>query len=492
MGATLEIGPFTGLDLNIDPLDGGTRALDISNIEILSSRIRSRQGYTSLYDTGGSEAVRHIQSTHVDGEVLFSHYGTNTTVRVVNAAGTSQGTFTDNTATFVSRAVPYFDGTSANSCTYVTSTVSAAVRKWNGGAFSTPANVLGAGAHVAVQQPDNRLVVVTSTGTATIYFSGAGTPESFGATDLVRFGTSASGTGKISGLASFNGQLFAFQQFAFHVFYGNTTASDGSAVFNYKTVPGVGCILDDGLTGNGVAADESGVYFVGPDGIYVTTGGQPQKISRPIDRIFDFSDTDMPSGFNGSAIYKTDLQKVHLSVGGGRLYFTYPTVASSGASRATMVWDRALNAWSYYDWPVYATLTDFQRVPNSPHRMWLGTAGKLMYSDRSLTTDNGSAITAKYRTNWMDVSTPEAEKVIRELILEGSGAVNVKKAVNGGSLGSATSVTLGTAPVIGQARERNAIRGRNFSVEFSTSSGAWSLSRAVANVSAMRSSGLKA
>jgi hypothetical protein len=109
------------------------------------------------------------------------------------------------------------------------------------------------------------------------------------------------------------------------------------------------------------------------------------------------------------------------------------------------------------------------------------------------TDDNGTAISSRYRTGFLDFGYPGQEKRIRSLNLTGTGTVNVKVATNDAiTLGTGTAVTLGTSPAVAEGYYNGPGKARNFSIEVSSTTAQWSLSSLTANIAAVRQSGLRA
>ncbi len=171
-----------------------------------------------------------------------------------------------------------------------------------------------------------------------------------------------------------------------------------------------------------------------------------------------------------------------------RLYMT--TKLTDDTSGGIYVYDPAAESWSR--WTIAARGLCCAEVSSANYGLLFSLNDHVYKITEAYTTDNGSAITGKYRTAFFDPGSPGAEKVIREWLLDGSGSINVKVAYNDGSLGTAAAVTLGTAPAVAQGRDRRAVLGRNFSLELSTNSGAWSVSRIIGHLRDQRGIGARA
>lgn len=101
-------------------------------------------------------------------------------------------------------------------------------------------------------------------------------------------------------------------------------------------------------------------------------------------------------------------------------------------------------------------------------------------------TTTGAQITSRYRTGFAHLGDG-AQARLREILLHGSGTVEVRGANDFGALDAAVPVALGASPVIAEGRYRQARRGRNVSLEFSDlNGGAWLLARAQLIVDSVR------
>jgi hypothetical protein len=153
--------------------------------------------------------------------------------------------------------------------------------RWDGAAFTTiaaPANYI-AGSLLAVTPWDNRLVSVSGT---RVQFSDPGAPETFGANNFIDL---TPGDGEVIGAAVvWNNQVFLFKSNRFFVIYGTSTDSTGNPIFNYRTIEAPIQVMP-GQSQCAVATPH-GIYLWAQTGLYVTTGGDAQRVSMPVDPIF--------------------------------------------------------------------------------------------------------------------------------------------------------------------------------------------------------------
>jgi hypothetical protein len=493
--AVFPLEAFGGLRLADDPQDvGWAGAIDLLNVDFdRSGRVRQRDGFDNL--TSAAAAGRYLSLATFESattrHVLAARSGS---VDAVATSGVITGTQATGLSSYRLSAAMYggpsatvayvaIDGTNLG----VGSTL---IYKWNGSAWSSWAWTLtGEPSLVAVQPTDNRLVVVTTaSGNSRVYFSDPGAPETVGSNDYVDL---LPGDGQvIHAIVSWRDQVFAFKGTRFFVFYGNSTDATGGAVFNFRTIDtGIGPV-----GAKAVAAGRDAVYFVGRDGIYRTSGGAPQRISGLVEPLWTGATSAF---FASSAINPAALSSVSseitLACLDDRLYMAFPSGSSTTNDRL-LVHDLAAGSWTLWDLPAAAIASFRVSTRYEPVFAYAAGANHVGRVSSSFTTDDGAAVTSRYRTGFSDLGTPGTEKVLREVLMDGAGTVRTAVAVNDGSLDTAkqTDVTLGTALATGNGRHRKAYRGRNFSVQFSSvSGGAWTLNRAIGHVHGERGPGVK-
>jgi hypothetical protein len=307
-----------------------------------------------------------------------------------------------------------------------------------------------------------------------VWFSDAGAPETFGANNWVEL---APGDGEaITGMASFGNQLYIFKQSKFYVFFGNSVDGAGEPIFNYRTVAGTGAIFSEGS----IVAAVDGVYFIASDGVYRTTGGQPVRISDPIRSAF----VGVGSNYFAGSTVGANAGNARLGVTRDRVWLSF----SNGSAYLTFIWDIRLQTWLYWDMPA-THVTEMPFVAGAVSKIVfsrLDSSAKIMKFVAGQTDDNGAALNGRYRSGFWNPGQPAAESAIREWLIDGSGTVTWKTAVNDKvAVGTGASVALGTAPAIAQGRDRRAVRGRNVSFEVSGLA-PWTVSRVVANVRGQR------
>lgn len=220
------------------------------------------------------------------------------------------------------------------------------IKKWDGTTFSAPAG-MPKGSLVAVQSPDNRLVVAgfvgatdgpasAATNPSRVWFSDSSAPESWTATSSFDLGP---GDGEpIVALIAWNNYVFAFKKSRYWVFYGNDSDQAGRPLFRNREVAGPGCVGPKAIT-----ATPEGVYFLANDGVYLTNGGPPKLISQDLGALFT---GDMPLYYEGAALNQAQLSKATLASANNTLYVAVPT--GSATDNDTLLVRLPHGAWTRY------------------------------------------------------------------------------------------------------------------------------------------------
>jgi hypothetical protein len=287
------IEAFGSLNLRADPLElGSSGATDLLNVDFdRPGSVRTRPGSTKLNSSAFTAGTvqRVFEWPETRAPLRYSLSGTTVTIDVLDSGGTDS-VFTTWTGagvggTYFGHA---FIGTATTKYMFIAQQIVPGHRRVVRRVDSLGTNAASVGSCFCIAAWQERLILANIetapagavTGDSVVFFSGAGTPETFSATDFIRPGLNDGEP--ITALVAWHELLFIFKQTRMFIVYGTSVASDGSAVFNSgpSTCP-------PGSTGH-VAAGEfpvvagpDAVYMALADGIYVSTGGPPWRFRRP-------------------------------------------------------------------------------------------------------------------------------------------------------------------------------------------------------------------
>jgi len=483
----VTVEKFGGLRLSSDPEDVGVNgATDMLNVELADdlSYVRTRAGSSALATGFGWQPRAFAPAVFNSSHVMLAtgQVGSDYQLTAVGVTGTK---------TFLGAWPSGGVGagyTAPQIVTFGIPTASFAFVAWGGTPLQRTDGVgvgpsVGSPGYIAATPQSNRLVqgwfydaadvpVGANGTTSTVYFSDAGAPETFSPNNYVHLRPNDGED--ITGIITWRELLFVFKRSRAFVFYGESTDSTGQPVFNYREISLPANISPQISAYRCVASTASGVYFTTTDGIYRTTGGTPTKVSSVIDY----------SGF---------VQPGHLGTVGDRV-FHQVIVYGEDERAGHFVFNERNESWTYYElgpaisgapvvgWPQAFPIrnTFFFGDATSLHMSLYGAAAE----------DNGVPMPSRYRMGVSDLGSA-AQKVVREVLVDGSGVVEVGLGGDWAANPAGDTVTLGTAPAVAQGRGRTAVRARNFRVQISASSGAWSVSRLTLHLRSQRPTGVE-
>lgn len=459
----LEVPTFGGLNLTTDSTDlGFTGAIDCLNVESgrPAGALRTRDGVVKFTAATPSNPLTSLTNASSGHLLAYRTAGP----RAFQAFTLSSGIVaaTSGTIAATSFNMVEFSTPAAGNIVYMpVGSDYTHITKWTGSAFAD-VSVGYTGQFVGKTPWDNRLILAGDAGgsgagyQSRVRFSDAGAPTTFSANNYVDL---SPGDGEyISGVVNYANQMFVFKQSKFYVFYGTSTAADGTPVFNYRTVDtGIGVYYY-----GGAVASPNGVYFGAQDGIYVTTGGAPQKISGDLNPLFGIGSLPGTLTAPTTTILPFSVQWLN-----GRLF-----VAAGGSPMITLMFDGS----SWWVWSVPSSRLGVAPIDGSKVLFVSNHATQeLYYLSMGTTTDDGSAIASRYRTGFQELAAGR-QATMRELVLEGSGTVGVSVSHDlATSVPTATSVAINSTS--GRGRFRKAVRGRTFSISLAATSGAWTVNR---------------
>jgi hypothetical protein len=492
-----EVGQFGGLQLLADPQDVGMRgATSMLNADIGRGRsiVGSRAGLSRLGT--GSGTYHRIAAVNGAKLVVAKNAGSGIAAQYITISSGSFSTASSPTWGSSSTIVTSILGFSASGTIGIASRNSSSneeLKAWDG-TGAAPTGATYNPRYIAITPTDQRLVAAHYTSstatpsgangtTSTVFFSNAGDlsgiPASFPANNWVQL-YPYDGE-EITGVVTWRELTFVIKRSALYVFYGNSVDGQGNAVFNFRrvTLPALARATAN-RGGENMVAGPDGVYLLLTDGVYRTTGGQPEMLSRQISPLFD-------STGDSAMVFPNTSTDWMFGSHGNRVYLSYP----NGANYRTLVYDSLLGEWLLWDITAGTSALPTNVIT------WLDTNGlpvgyfaagsKVFSFSPTATSDDGTAITSSYRTGFWTpavgtVRASDDQRQVRCWKLDGVGAVSLKTAMNDSTtLGSAATVTMGTSPAVARGQDWRGVVGRNFSVELS-STAAWSVSRMLAGV----------
>lgn len=474
---------FGPLNLISDPQEvGATGAVDMLNVDLDNlGRVRTRDGYakfTSSALAGDILSAAPFYMTSGTKQLMAwgggTYYALNTSGAVVAGGSNSPASST---------IAPMWL-TSGNTVAGTYNGNAGHVLIWSGTAWlDVSLTALGAPADtwsVIGETPVDVRMVLAGGGTnpSRVTFSEPGA-TSWLANDFVDLWP---GDGEaITGIATWRDMVFVFKPSRFAVFYGTSVDVDGNAVFNFRTID-----TDIGLAARfGVAVAAEGVYFIGRDGIYLTTGDSPRKVSGAIEPLFR---GNVDTNYSGSAIAQQYIGNTCMTMHRERLYVAVTTGAATVNDRL-FVYDPKLDSWIVWD-TAAGSLCSF-RVSNDSELMFgyaTGTndVGRL---SRAQTTDAGAAIAWSHKSGLYDLSGGNRVAITLESAVWGSGSASLQVANDHGSFDTGSSLTLGTAPAVAQAWQQIDREGTMWQHKLS-GSGVANVNRLVHYVSFVKPAGI--
>jgi len=260
------------------------------------------------------------------------------------------------------------------------------------------------------------------------FASNAGQPEIWetdGAGTPVRgrnFGDLTPGDGEsIMTAVTWRELVLIFKETKFFVLWGESTATDGTPVFNFREV-----VNQVGLASKkAVAVGRDGVYFFNRRGIYRTTGGDPTLLS---DKISPLWTGDPDVYYQGNPINLARLGLVRMEWHQEQLFVAIPTGTSAFNDRL-LVYDTQHDWWTVYDIAA-SGLAVFRRSDREElHHGYATGPLRIGHRNYGSTDDRGQRITSRWRSGWSDYQQP-VQKTFREMKVWGSGAATVSFSVD--------------------------------------------------------------
>lgn len=428
---------FGGLNLRDDPDGAPGFAVDLLNVEVDQYNLRTRPGYTQFDSdvTTGSTAIKLMLDFPLAGQIV-TYYEDASTQKLLPYSGVGSGTSTTPAVSVASLAL--WQAPTA-SYVYALTTLSV-LHRWDGTTWTSPA-ATPQGTLLAAWGSQARMVAAKSaTNPARVAFSDLGTAETWTANNFEDMAA-----GAVQYVVAWREFIFVFTgRTQLAVFYGVSTDSDGNPVFNYRTVDlGVKFVY-------GVCAGRDGVYFVSDEGVYVTAGGPPVKVSGVLDRWFS---KDPLLAFTPTwSADATNSRDVKMTYANERVLISFP---AGGTTRFMLVYDIKADTWTYWDLQPSALVGSRIASSVGNEEVFFGVtasaAVKINRMARADATDNGSAIAWRYTSTAHDLGEPGRVKITQESRCWGTGSVALAVSNDYGAFDAGSTLTLGTSPSVADA-----------------------------------------
>lgn len=429
------IGFGKGLNLRdkpdaVDPAE----CIDAMNV-IFTDRgaIKQRPGFGALSESELTNRVDSLSPYYTSGGTRQLLAGCGTRLEALSTAGAvvdSETGLTGGPYGFARFGKPNAEVVYAGNGTDT-------LRKWDGTEWTAPtATVNGeaakampkAGQVAAWPAGGNRLA---ATGFATttggpggaisspdhVWFSNPGDPEAWttkeGEENYVQL---APGNGEaIQACVAWREFVFVFKESKFFVITDQARDSENKPEFIFQTIEtGVGL-----ASPRAVCIHQSGVYFMGREGVYRTTGQEPEQISNRVEPIWS-GDTSL--FYKGGTLSFGSITNCAMENWDEKIYLSFPT---NEANNRQLVYSPEYKWWSLQDLPA-SCLATF-RVENETELVFGYSSGEKMIGRHktSYKNDDGAAIKERWRSGWFDLGSADIKK-IRAAKVWGTGIVTME------------------------------------------------------------------
>lgn len=474
---------FGPLNLTADPEEvGAAGAVDMLDVDLdQHGRVRCRAGYAKFTPLSLAARIKSVATVPYGNRVLAWTDSGPGTFCEITSAGTIATTFTPASNSAIPMFLEFY-----TSAVATTNTALGHVIVWDSGTGWSEVNLTA-----SVAQADVWSVIARTPVSGRAILTGGlsnrdrvtfGDPGTFSFTADNWEELSAGDGDPITGAAVYREYTLVFKQTKFFAFSGESRDADGGAVFNYRPVDtGIGLAARFG-----VAAAPEGIYFLGFDGVYITTGDAPRKVSGALDPLFR---GDPNAAYSGAAISQAYISQAVMAYYRERVYVAVTTGAATANDRL-LVYDTRTGDWLV--WSIPATTLATYHPSTSDETLLFGYAAgtnDIGQHFRSYTTDGGSAIAWQYSSGLYDPSGENRVASTLESALWGSGAVTLKVANDHGAFDIGSTVTLGTSPAVAQGWQQIDREGTFWQHKLS-GSGPATVSRLVHYISSVKPTGI--
>lgn len=410
----------------VDPAE----AIDALNVAFTSrGAIEQRPGYDNL--TGAlTNRVASLEPFYTSGGTKQLLAGCGTRLEALSTAGAIVKSLTGLTSAvwdFARFGKPNAEVAYAGNGTDT-------LRKWNGAEWTAPTATVNGEAGKAMPKAGslcvwpaagNRLVATrfsTTTGGPNgatsspdhVWFSDPGDPEAWHTTGTEENQVQLQpGNGEpIQACIAWKEFVFVFKETSFFVFTQQATDGNGSPEFVFRPVEaGVGL-----ASPRAVCIHPSGVYFMARNGVYRTTGQEPEQISSLVEPIWSGEASPF---YTGGTLAHGSITNCAMGTWEDRIYLAFPTSEANGR---VLVFDPRYEWWSLYNIPA-SCLASF-RVGSTEEMVFGYASGenKVGRHSTAYTNDDGAAIESYWRSGWFDLNNPDV-KTVRGSKFWGAGKV---------------------------------------------------------------------
>lgn len=303
-----------------------------------------------------------------------------------------------------------------------------------------------------------------------VYWSNANDPDSTSAENFVEASTPSS---PMAAPLQLGDRLYAFSADGLYALYPSFTEAVSFQAIKTSCQRGL-------LFNWALAIDDHGakVYFLGRDGIYVTSGGEAECISNDLLNLFphegmphivDSNPTSSSLWLQPINFYSTNRTNLRMAFSQGRLYFSYTDLAGTAH---TLIYNERIKGWESDD--LYSGGFRLAAIGGSEGReirevLYGSNNGYLYKIDDNTTTDSGAPYTANLRTQSWNFEDPGTRKLIGDVtyeLLNPGNTVTVTARIDNELTLVGTDIATISADRVQRIIDCNVL-GRNVGVDFS-------------------------
>jgi hypothetical protein len=427
--------PFQGFGKGLDLLSKPDNVDPASCIDVMDvlfterGAITQRPGYDNLTSSALTNRVGSLEAFYTSAGARQLLAGCGTRLEAISTAGAvvdSETGLTNAVWDFTRFGKPNAEVAYAGNGTDT-------LRKWSGTEWTAPTATVNGEAGKAMPKAGslcvwpsggNRLVATRFSSASGgpngaisspdhVWFSDPGDPESWHTTEPEENQVQLMpGNGEaIQACVAWKEFVFVFKETSFFVFH-TVAGFEGSPEFIFRPVEaGVGLAAP-----RAYCIHPTGVYFMARNGVYRTTGQEPELISNPVEPIWS---GDISPFYTGGTLAHGSIASCAMGTWEDRIYLAFPT---ESANSRVLIYDPLFEWWSLYSIPA-SCFTSF-RI-GSTEELVLGYASGSNHVGRHslvYTNDDGAAIQSRWRSGWFDLGNPDV-KTLRSSKIWGTGRV---------------------------------------------------------------------